>query len=422
MKKAKKYLVMFMTMVFMLSVSQLVYAKEAGSARSERTLRLCVDEHTTISFSYQTKEFKCEVDNPEAELTIHKTTTSQTSSGGQYESSTTVEISFGTIGEYALTISDDNDELIVEYAVIISDHEWVDGVVVKEQTCTENGVIWSDKYTIEQEATCTQEGSKSIHCTVCGIVQEGSEKAIPKIDHDYGDWVVVSEATTSEEGIQKKTCKMCGHEVTQTISQIKGVWKSNSRGYWYEYPDGSYPKNCWKEIDGYWYYFNSSGYRVTGWIKINNIWYYLDKSSGIMQTGWIADKGVWYYLASSGAMQTGWIKDKGLWYYLNSSGAMQTGWIKVDNVWYYLNSNGAMRTGWLDDKGKKYYLSNSGAMVTGWKKIDEDWYYFNTSGAMVTSQWVGDYYLKADGTMAVNEWIGSYYVDGSGKKVPGKKR
>ena len=72
MKKAKKYLVMFMTMVFRLSVSQLVYAKEAGSARAERTLRLCKDEHTTISFSYQTKEFKCEVDNPEAEVYIHK--------------------------------------------------------------------------------------------------------------------------------------------------------------------------------------------------------------------------------------------------------------------------------------------------------------------------------------------------------------
>ena len=32
----------------------------------------------------------------------------------------------------------------------------------------------------------------------------------------------------------------------------EGVWRYNG-GWWYQYPDGSYPVNCWKQIDGEWY-------------------------------------------------------------------------------------------------------------------------------------------------------------------------
>ena len=42
----------------------------------------------------------------------------------------------------------------------------------------------------------------------------------------------------------------------------------NDTGWWYEYPDGSYPKEEWEKIDGIWYYFNERGYSIASrWLK-----------------------------------------------------------------------------------------------------------------------------------------------------------
>ncbi len=42
-----------------------------------------------------------------------------------------------------------------------------------------NGHTWEDEYTIDKEPTDTVAGSKSIHCSVCDTVKEGSTTAIP---------------------------------------------------------------------------------------------------------------------------------------------------------------------------------------------------------------------------------------------------
>lgn len=34
------------------------------------------------------------------------------------------------------------------------------------------GHAWEDKYTIDKEATCTTDGSKSIHCTKCDATKD----------------------------------------------------------------------------------------------------------------------------------------------------------------------------------------------------------------------------------------------------------
>ena len=271
--------------------------------------------------------------------------------------------------------------------------------------------------------------------------------------------------------------------VVKGNGESDGEWKQTSKGWWYENPDGTYPNNCWKEIDGYWYYFNASGYRVTGWQKIKNTWYYFDpttgimyeeqwmelagksyylKKGGVMATGWLELEEGWYYLNSSGIRVTGWMQSGGNWYYLDpvtgvmfenqwlentyylkSGGAMVTGWQKIDGKWYYFQSSGAKATGWLKSGSSwyyfepttgimyesewldnTYYLKSSGAMATGWLLIGEDYYYFDASGKKVTGKWVGNYYLKADGVMARSEWVDNdrYYVDENGKWVPGEKR
>lgn len=37
-------------------------------------------------------------------------------------------------------------------------------------------------------------------------------------------------------------------------------WKQNATGWWYENDNGSYPVDCWREINGKQYYFDGSGY------------------------------------------------------------------------------------------------------------------------------------------------------------------
>jgi len=159
-----------------------------------------------------------------------------------------------------------------------------------------------------------------------------------------------------------------------------GVWLIDNIGWWFRYPNGSYPQNAWEKIDGHWYWFNNRGYMAVGWQQIG---------------------GTWYYLSSSGAMATGWQYIGGAWYYLMPSGAMATGWQYIGGAWYYLMPSGAMATGWQYIGGAWYYLMSSGAMATGWQYIGGAWYYLMSSGAM-----------------AANTWVGNFYVNGSGVWIP----
>ncbi len=337
---------------------------------------------------------------------------------------------------------------------------------------------WNGYFTVDKEATCTEEGSKSIHCYICGKTDESSVQVIPKKEHSYGDWSIINGATCTEAGNREKSCTECGDKVNETIPPkghqweteytidqeptrteegrksihcaicdeinestvqvipvLSGTWIKNSNGWWYSWNDGTYPKNQFETIGGTDYYFNASGYMVTGWQKINGSWYYFS-GNGAKQTGWQSIGGKWYYfdengvmeanewvgnyyLGAGGAMVTGWQKIGGVWYYFSGSGAKQTGWQKISNTWYYFDESGVMQTGRTDVRGKVYYFSAGGAMQTGWQKIDNKWYYFEGNGAMAVSKWAGNYYLTESGEMAVNQWIGKYYVGADGKWIPG---
>ena len=170
-----------------------------------------------------------------------------------------------------------------------------------------------------------------------------------------------------------------------TADAAGGIWKKNSRGWWYGYPNGTYAVNQWLKIGKKWYHFDKAGYMQTGWKKISGKWYYF-VSSGAMQTGWKKISGKWYYFASSGAMQTGWKKISGKWYYFVSSGAMQTGWKKISGKWYYFASSGAMQTGWKKVSGKWYYFAASGAMDTGTVTIKGKEYIFRHNGTWIDRQ------------------------------------
>lgn len=143
-------------------------------------------------------------------------------------------------------------------------------------------------------------------------------------------------------GISKSQFKK---DIENGVNRVD-TWRKNSTGWWYEYSDGSYPKNKWLKINNEWFYFDNSGYcLISKWFKYNNKWYYLD-ARGAMVTGWKFINNYWYFFNKDGDMQTGWIKYKETWYYLDpkDGNMLSNTFIKSGNGWYRLNNDGTLNT------------------------------------------------------------------------------
>ena len=322
--------------------------------------------------------------------------------------------------------------------------------------------VWSTEFIIDKEPTCTEDGSKSKHCTICGDM---ITEVLPATGHNYSDWTVTKERTCTEDGRREQVCANCGDVITEIIpatghnysewvvTKEKTCAEDGSReqicancgdvitevlpATGHNYSDwvvtrkatgtatGIREKTCsncgdviteeipvlggsWKKNStGWWYQWTDNSYPAGMFLNIGGKTYYFN-ASGYMVTGWQYISGKWYYFDGSGAMLTGWQYIGGKWYYMNSSGVMQTGWQYIGGKWYYMNSSGAMQTGWQKIGGKWYYMNGSGAMQTGWQYIGGKWYYMNGSGAMVTG-WL---YLGG-------KW---YYMNSSGAMVTGQQR
>ena len=339
--------------------------------------------------------------------------------------------------------------------------------IVKDPTCTENGIITyianfknnafkpqtkivddkkatGHKVVVDQgkKATCTEDGlTEGKHCSVCKEVIKKQE-VIPATGHK----VVVDQAkkatctnTGLTEGIHCSICNKIikkqgiipalGHDFkdgvcTRCHNQLKGQWKQSGNKWWYQYEDGTYPKNEFITIDNKLYRFDQYGYMQTGWFRVNNEdyyatssgaikaqwvgsgnnWYYVD-ADGKMVTGFQTISGSKYYFETNGLMKKGWFKVNGTDYYASTSGEIKAQWVGSGNNWYYVDADGKMVTGFQTIAGAKYYFASSGLMQTGWFKINGADYYATSSGA-ITAQWVG----------SGNTW---YYVDADGKMVTG---
>lgn len=59
-------------------------------------------------------------------------------------------------------------------------------------------------------------------------------------------------------------------------------WCLDTKGWWYQFSNGSYPVNSWQLIDGKWYCFGQDAYIRCGWIDWNGKWYYTDASGAML--------------------------------------------------------------------------------------------------------------------------------------------
>lgn len=100
-----------------------------------------------------------------------------------------------------------------------------------------------------------------------------------------GEWIVSQDVMISEEQAARIRSGEAGGPPR------KGEWKQDHTGYWYEWEDGTYPRNQWEKIDEKWYFFEESGYMKTGWIDWNGERYYCSES-GEMLTNTTTPDGI----------------------------------------------------------------------------------------------------------------------------------
>ena len=78
------------------------------------------------------------------------------------------------------------------------------------------------KETVITEPTCGTAGSKEVTCSRCDFKDT---KEIPATGaHAYGDWVIVKEATCTEEGLRTQTCANCGDVKKEVLPKVDHTW------------------------------------------------------------------------------------------------------------------------------------------------------------------------------------------------------
>ena len=139
----------------------------------------------------------------------------------------------------AAKTNDKQFDFTVTYPVECTNHDWDEGVITTEPTCTTKGVKtftcknckttkteevnalghdYSKDWTIDKNATCLEEGSKSHHCTRCD--EKKDVTVIPKTSHNFDNGVTTTEPTCTKDGVKTYTCKDCKTTKTEVLKAL----------------------------------------------------------------------------------------------------------------------------------------------------------------------------------------------------------
>ena len=164
-----------------------------------------------------------------------------------------VSYDFGTMNRdtYLIKVTASGGGENISYSLRVVKKHDCEGTfaVTKAPTCTEDGVEQklcmvcgaaietraipalghsADSWTVDAEATCSKEGLRHGHCSVCN--EDVTEK-IPVTDHNLGAWEVVKPATCDTDGSEERSCADCSYKEEQTVAQLKhkfGDWQNIS--------------------------------------------------------------------------------------------------------------------------------------------------------------------------------------------------
>ncbi len=75
------------------------------------------------------------------------------------------------------------------------------------------------------EPDCVNQGCTRYTCDVCG--ESYDEDFVPPLDHKYGAWKTVKDATTSSDGENQATCSRCGKTISEVIPRLQSAVSSD---------------------------------------------------------------------------------------------------------------------------------------------------------------------------------------------------
>lgn len=181
-----------------------------------------------------------------------------------------------------------------------------------------------DAITVSQKkynfaSSITREGEYTFRVRAIGNNKKGdwydsdslyvSEEDLPKIrsmvQSSASSSTSSSSGTSSSTSSGSSTSGNNGIIIPAGTVGTSGSWQHDGNGWWFRYPDGTYPKGGWLQIGFAWYCFDSTGYMRTGWVRAKNgDYYYCDERPGSGQGAllrdqrtpdgyWVNERGIW---------------------------------------------------------------------------------------------------------------------------------
>ena len=377
--------------------------------------------------------------------------------------------------ELAAKTNDKQFDFTVTYPVECTNHDWDEGIITTEPTCTTKGVKtytcknckttkteevnalghdYSKDWTIDKKATCTQEGSKSHHCTRCD--EKVDVTVIPKTSHNFDDGVITTSPTCTKDGVKTYTCKDCkttktevikalGHDYSKewTIDKKATCTESGSKSHHCTRCDSKIdvtviPKTAHKYDDGV--------ITISPTCTKDGVKTYTCKDCKTTKTEVI--KALGHDYSSSWAID----KKATCTEYGSKSHHCTRCDSKIDvtvipklsHDWILTSTVnptkdhegkkvytcslcketkveliGKLVGKWVSNSVGKWYEYSDGTYEnSGFKKIENETYYFTSNGYVktgwlsVNNNW---YFFKNSGCMVTSNWAGSYYMDSDGK-------
>ena len=87
--------------------------------------------------------------------------------------------------------------------------------------------VFDDDFTVDKAPSCTEEGSKSIHCNKCEEIKE--QQTMPALGHDFAEYIFNNDASCEGDGTKTAQCSRC--DVTDTC-KAEGTATGHSFGEW----------------------------------------------------------------------------------------------------------------------------------------------------------------------------------------------
>lgn len=135
---------------------------------------------------------------------------------------------------------------------------------------------WNSDKTVIKEPSCTENGLKAQQCNICGAINEDSKEEIAAYGHDWNGGVITKEPTETEDGVRTYTCWRCNGTKNEPIPKLSAIQINDVYYEWNEYntvcinfsvnKDGSY-YTTWVPKDNDAPQYDSE--KVKGTFKVN---------------------------------------------------------------------------------------------------------------------------------------------------------